>query len=390
MRAARYRSRREVDAVQARHPLPRAEPPIPTTMSRVPTFARVLALLACLYLFFVAIELLAGSFEFLGESFAGRLLSTTADPFVGLFIGILATSIVQSSSTVTAVTVSLVAGGGLDIDRAIPIVIGSNIGTSVTNTLVAAGQITRPGEFRRAFAAAVVDDCFEITVVLVLLPLQLATNFLGIASALLARNFEKIGGLDWMSPLEVIVGPAVRLIVLLTGESGSWMLVIALALLVVALTYLVANLKVLFVGRVETFLDRTLFKTASRALLVGLICTLLIQSSSVATSLIVPLAGIGVLTLQQVFPYALGANIGTTFTALLAALVTGEEAAVAVALSHLLYNVGGTVLIWPIRRIPLFLASTLARFSSRSALVPLAYVVVVFFAIPLAFIYFLG
>jgi sodium-dependent phosphate cotransporter len=334
-------------------------------MSRVPTFARVLALLACLYLFFVAIELLAGSFEFLGESFAGRLLSTTADPFVGLFVGILATSIVQSSSTVTAVTVSLVAGGGLDIDRAIPIVIGSNIGTSVTNTLVAAGQI-------------------------ILLPLQLATNFLGIASALLARNFEKIGGLDWMSPLEVIVGPAVRLIVLLTGESGSWMLVIALALLVVALTYLVANLKVLFVGRVETFLDRTLFKTASRALLVGLICTLLIQSSSVATSLIVPLAGIGVLTLQQVFPYALGANIGTTFTALLAALVTGEEAAVAVALSHLLYNVGGTVLIWPIRRIPLFLASTLARYSSRSALVPLAYVIVVFFAIPLAFIYFLG
>jgi sodium-dependent phosphate cotransporter len=359
-------------------------------MSRVPTFARVLALLAFLYLFLVAIVLLAASFEFLGESFAGRLLSTTADPFVGLFIGILATSIVQSSSTVTAVTVSLVAGGGLDIDRAIPIVIGSNIGTSVTNTLVAAGQITRPGEFRRAFAAAVVDDCFEITVVLVLLPLQLATNFLGIASALLARNFEKIGGLDWMSPLEVIVGPAVRLIVLLTGESGSWMLVIALALLVVALTYLVANLKVLFVGRVETFLDRTLFKTASRALLVGLICTLLIQSSSVATSLVVPLAGIGVLTLQQVFPYALGANIGTTFTALLAALVTGEEAAVAVALSHLLYNVGGTVLIWPIRRIPLFLASTLARYSSRSALVPLAYVIVVFFAIPLAFIYFLG
>jgi sodium-dependent phosphate cotransporter len=98
----------------------------------------------------------------MGEGMARELPASTANPFVGLFVGILATSIVQSSSTVTSITVALVAGGGLDVAWAIPIIIGSNLGTSVTNAIVAAGQINRPEEFKRAFAAAVVDDFFEI------------------------------------------------------------------------------------------------------------------------------------------------------------------------------------------------------------------------------------
>lgn len=350
----------------------------------------MLALVVLLYLFFVGIELLANSFKFFGESFARELLSTTANPFLGLFIGILATSIIQSSSTVTSITVGLVAGGGLDVTRAIPIIIGSNIGTSVTNALVAAGQIHRPEEFKRAFAAAVVDDFFEIALVVVFFPLQLATNFLGIGSAFLAKNFAQIGGLQWMNPLKIIVKPTVQLITELTGHSGILILIVALILLIGALYYMVVNLKVLLVGRVEGFLDKKLFKNAIRALVLGLVCTVLIQSSSITTSLVVPLAGIGVLTLHQIFPYALGANIGTTFTALLAALVTAEEAAVTVAFAHMLYNVGGTVLIWPVRGVPLYLANTLAKYSVKSRLVPLAYVVSVFFGIPIAFIYLLG
>lgn len=120
-----------------------------------------------IYLFFLGISLLGSSLKMLGGSVVTELLSLTSNPFVGLFIGILATSIVQSSSWVTSVTVALVAGGGLDVTQAVPIIMGSNMGTSVTNALVAAGHITRPAEFRRAFAAAVVDDFFEIGCILV-------------------------------------------------------------------------------------------------------------------------------------------------------------------------------------------------------------------------------
>jgi sodium-dependent phosphate cotransporter len=311
----------------------------------------------------------------------------TSNPFVGLFVGILATSIVQSSSSVTSLTVGLVAAGGLDVGQAVPIIMGSNMGTSVTNALVAAGQINKPQEFRRAFAAAVVDDFFEICCIAMLLPLQLAFNVLGASAAFASKQFAQIGGLHLFDPLNAVIDPVVELIVDLVFESALVLLILALALLFLSLSYLVKTLKRRLIGRIERFFDKVLFKTASRAMALGCASTALLQSSSMTTSLAVPLAGAGFLTLQQVFPYALGANVGTTLTAIFAALATGQEAAVTVAFAHLLYNVIGIALVWPLRRIPLGLAELLAKYALRSRLVPLGYVVLVFFAIPMALIF---
>lgn len=350
--------------------------------------ARLIFLLALLYIFFVSIALMGASFKFFGAGFAEQLLLSTANPFVGLFIGVLATSLVQSSSTTTSMTVALVAGGALNIATAIPIVIGSNIGTSVTNTLVAVGHISRPAEFKRAFAAATVHDLFNLLSVLILFSLQLTTDLLGTTATFLAEQFKESGGLELVNPLKVIVTPAVTLITTLTAESGTIMLIIAGALLFLALRYIVLNLRALMLGRVERFFDTILFKNAFTAMLLGLILTVLVQSSSITTSLIVPLAGAGILTLRQIFPFTLGANVGTTLTAILAALITGSEAAVTVAFVHLLFNVFGIILIWPIRSIPIHLAEALADWSVKSKLIPAAYVGIVFFLIPLALIYF--
>ncbi len=350
--------------------------------------ARLIFLLALLYIFFVSIALMGASFKFFGAGFAEQLLLSTANPFVGLFIGVLATSLVQSSSTTTSMTVALVAGGALNIATAIPIVIGSNIGTSVTNTLVAVGHISRPAEFKRAFAAATVHDLFNLLSVLILFSLQLTTNLLGTTATFLAEQFKESGGLELVNPLKVIVTPAVTLITTLTAESGTIMLIIAGALLFLALRYIVLNLRALMLGRVERLFDTILFKNVFTAMLFGLILTVLVQSSSITTSLIVPLAGAGILNLRQIFPFTLGANVGTTLTAILAALVTGSEAAVTVAFVHLLFNVFGIILIWPIRSIPIHLAEALADWSVKSKLIPAAYVGIVFFLIPLALIYF--
>ena len=347
-------------------------------------------LLLLLYMFFVSISLMGASFKFFGKGFAETLLATTANPFVGLFIGVLATSLVQSSSTTTSMTVGLVAGGALDVTRAIPIIMGANIGTSVTNTLVSAGHISRPTEFRRAFAAATVHDFFNLIAVAILFPLQLGTNFLGKVSTSLAHIFQDTGGLKAANPLRAITKPVVHLVQDLTHESGTIILIVAILLLFLSLRYIVVNLRALVIGRVEAFFNTKLFKNAFRALLLGLVLTVLVQSSSITTSLVVPLAGAGILTLRQIFPLTLGANIGTTITAMLASLVTSDIAAVTVAFAHLLFNIFGIIIIWPFRRLPIYMAETLAKFALKSKLIPIAYILMAFFLVPLLLIYLAG
>ena len=359
-------------------------------MVRLSFLRRLLVLLLSLYGFFVSLELMGVAFDHLGEGVAERLLATTSNPLAGLFIGILATSVVQSSSSVTSITVGLVAAGGLDVGRAIPIIMGANVGTSVTNTIVAAVQIDRPDEFRRAMACGTVDDFFELISLAVLFPLQLTTNVLGIGAAFLAGAVSDVGGLTLVNPVRVAVAPVVALLTRLASESGPVLLVGSLALLFFTLRQFVFTLKRLMIGRLEAFFSQTLFKTAPRAMLLGLTCTAVVQSSSVTTSLAVPLVGTGVVTLRQAFPYLLGANVGTTFTAVLAALVTGEEVALTVALAHLLFNVMGILIIWPVRWIPLSLATWLGEKSARARPLAAVYVVVVFFLLPLALISVFG
>ncbi|UCD16467.1 MAG: Na/Pi cotransporter family protein, partial [Candidatus Zixiibacteriota bacterium] len=115
-----------------------------------------IGLIFFLYLFILSITLLGDSFKLFGKEFAQSLLVSTSHPIVGLFIGILATSIIQSSSTTTSIVVGMVAGGLLSIDGAIPIVMGANIGTTVTNTIVSLTHITKSREFQRAFSGAIV------------------------------------------------------------------------------------------------------------------------------------------------------------------------------------------------------------------------------------------
>jgi sodium-dependent phosphate cotransporter len=359
----------------------------PVSARSLEPWLRLLLLLGLLYIFFVSIALMSDSFKFFGKGFAERLLYTSSHPFMGLFIGVLATSLVQSSSTVTSMVVGLVAGGALTVPGAIPIVMGANIGTSVTNALVSVGHIGRADEFRRAFAAAIVHDFFNLITVLVLFPLQLATNFLGILSIAVADRFAQIGGLTLINPLKTIVNPTAKLIAGWTGESGVLMLLVAVGLLFLALRYIVVNLKLLVIGKIEQFFDQTLFRNALTAMTLGLVCTVLVQSSSITTSLAVPLAGAGILTLEQIFPYTLGANVGTTITAMLAALVTGNPLAVAVAFAHSFFNIIGIIIVWPIRRIPMWMARALAGTAVRHRWAPVAYIAVAFYLVPLLLIF---
>ena len=350
------------------------------------TIQKILLLLFLLFIFFYSISLLGSALKFFGSDFAAMIISTTENPVIGLFIGILATSVVQSSSTTTSVVVALAAGNILSLHNAIPIIMGANIGTSVTNTMISISYITKRIEFQRAASSAVVHDIFNFLSVLVLFPVQYYTDFLGKSSIFVARIFEGSGGLKFSSPIKTLVDPFVKLTITATGSSGILMVIIAFLCIFFVLRYISKIIKSLTIHRVEVFFDNYIFRTYFLSLLLGTVVTALVQSSSISTSLIIPLASAGILTLQQIYPYTLGANTGTAVTALLASFSTGNIVAVQIAFSHLLFNIFGITIFTALRKIPILLASKFSILIGKYRIILILYVIVLFFIIPILFI----
>ncbi|GAB4173115.1 MAG: Na/Pi symporter [Calditrichia bacterium] len=347
---------------------------------------KIVALLFVLFLFFYSLDLMGASFKLLGKGVAKKLLETTSNPFAGLFIGVLVTSLIQSSSTTTSLTVGMVGGGLLPYHLAIPIIMGANIGTSITNTLVSIGSLKNNVEFKRAFSASIVHDFFNILTVLWIFPIQYFFNILEEPSVFLAKTFKGIGGATFLSPVKALTKPAAKFTLHLIDNNGIIGSIIAIIVLFIALRYLVKLLKLLIVGKLEAWFRRKLFKTAGRAFVLGILLTFLVQSSSITTSFIVPIVGAGILTLEQVFPFTLGANIGTTITAMLASMVLGSVEAMTVAFAHLLFNIMGILGIWKIQFIPIKMARHFAEVATQKKYIPFLYILVVFFIIPLSLI----
>jgi sodium-dependent phosphate cotransporter len=352
---------------------------------------KAVIMLAALYAFVVSIETLGTAFGMMGRGFADQLMQTTSNPIVGLFIGLLVTSIIQSSSVTTSLVVTLVAAGTLTIGNAVPIIMGANIGTTITNTLVSLGSMGRRDEFRRALGAATVHDMFNILCVCIFLPVEILTHFLETSAIWLAQAFNSAGGLTVVKPLDYIAKPIADsgkgiAASLLPGIWGGLLLAaVALAVLFFALVVLVKVMRSATEGRFEVLFDKYVGRYPYLAFLLGVIVTGIIQSSSVVTSLLVPIAGAGIMTVEQIYPVALGANIGTTVTALLAALAIGKWEGLAIALVHALFNVCGSFVFFviaPLRVVPITLAKTLAALCARARYFAIIYVIVVFFTLP--------
>lgn len=193
------------------------EPRLSQKLAQVGTkLLKVPLMLAFLYLFVCSLDVLSSAFQLAGGKVAGDIFKDNAilsNPVAGLVVGILVTVLVQSSSTSTSIIVSMVSSGLLEVSSAIPIIMGSNIGTSVTNTIVALMQAGDRTDFRRAFAGATVHDCFNWLSVLVLLPLEAATGYLHHVTGLVVASFNIRGGRDAPDLLKVITEPFTRLII---------------------------------------------------------------------------------------------------------------------------------------------------------------------------------
>jgi sodium-dependent phosphate cotransporter len=353
-----------------------------------------------LFVFLLGVNGLSDGFRSAGGGLLDSFFSATENPFIGLMVGILATALVQSSSVTTSMIVAFVAApeNPLPIANAVPMVMGANIGTTVTNMIVSMGHLGRKEEFRRAFGVATCHDFFNFMAVVVLLPLELLTGYLQRAATILSALVTGIGGVEYDSPvkgaLKGALAPIKHLIELVSPSeqvAGLVLIVLSGGMIFTALMLLVRTLRKLLRTRLEFVVSRAFGQPAVVAMSLGLAVTAMVQSSSITTSLLVPLAGASLITLKQAFPITIGANIGTTVTALLASLAaTGANASagITIALVHLLFNLSGTLLIYPverIREIPLSAARWLADIAAESRRWAIIYVLLFFYGLPTVF-----
>ncbi|KAJ9465779.1 hypothetical protein DIPPA_19196 [Diplonema papillatum] len=409
----------------------------------VQTFVKVCAVFGVLYLFIIALGLMGNAFKILGGRSSGRTFRDSdliANPVAGLAIGILATVLMQSSSTTTSIVISMAASDLVTVENASYLVMGANIGTSVTNTIVSIAHLNSPAEYRRAFTGAVFHDMFNWLTVGIFLPLEVASGFLkelagaavdsldlsndkrektefikkitkpaegrvvSVDSKLIeqiaaATTSAKVKELEKKSIIKMSSGHVFRESPISDEAAGALLLFISLTMLTTCLLMLVKLLGSVLKGRVAVWTRYLLnidFKhPVLRScggwdnyilLLFGTGVTILVQSSSVFTSTLTPLVGIGLIHIEKMVPLTHGANIGTTVTGVLSALSGSNlDVGLRVALEHVFFNCLGTAVwfvVWPLRAPPLNMAKFMGETAANLRWFPLAYILTGFVALP--------
>jgi len=432
----------------------------------LPSVVRIPCLVLCLYFFVCSLEFLSTSFRLLAGRTAGSIFQNNellTNPVVGLMIGVMFTVLVQSSSTCTSVIVSMVASGILDVKYAIPMIMGANIGTSLTNTLVSFTQATDKEQFERAFAGATVHDCFNWLTVSVLLTIEVTTGYLYKLTSLITNSGILNPPANSSQPAEQ--GAKINIISAITkpltstfiqidksvlkcwalghcqedrllkvwckkptadkneveeevqGEIeqphlekcsflfnmeflgdkaiGFILFIISLAILSICLIFLVKLLHSLLQGAVADLAKKTInadipyfpWLTGYIAIVMGAILTFVVQSSSVFTSTLTPLVGCGLISVDRMYPLTLGSNIGTTTTAMLAAMAAEPamlKSSIQIALVHLFFNLHGIALFYPVpwMRWPLVMCKILGKTTANYRWFAIVYLLLMFFVIP--------
>jgi solute carrier family 34 (sodium-dependent phosphate cotransporter) len=366
-----------------------------TNLPQLGTYNKIsntLYVVGMLLLFLFALDLMVSSLQHLGKGAAETVITATSNPFTGLFIGLLVTAMIQSSSATTALVVALVASGSITLQGGVPIIMGANVGTTITSTIVSLGFINKKKEFRRAVSAGTYHSFFNILTVVVLFPLEYYNGFLSSTSDRIAHYFFKPA----LTPVEnkishfwSIFNPVIDFLV--ESVNPYALLIFSFCLLFLSIIIFRKLIsKLLLVNAPEQF-SRFFFKNQFKSFFWGLGITAAIRSSTITTSLVVPLVAKNITTLKKAAPFILGANIGTTITAFIAVTLNSNTAgAISIALVHFLFNFIGVLIFFPIpllRKIPIALANALGSLTLRYRLIGLIYILLTFFIIPFSLIY---
>ena len=256
-----------------------------------------LFVLVLIYLLITAVGMIGSGFKGATKGQATELFAFATNPFMGLIVGVIATAMIQSSSTVTSIIVGLVAGG-LSVEMAVPMIMGANIGTTITNTIVSLGHINKKKEFRRAFAAATVHDFFNLMAVAIFLPIEIIFHPLQKAAGYLSSQLVggenlSVKGLNFIKPMTKPVIAEFKNLATMVSEQGANILLVVFGITIIFLVIIFIGklLKKLMVGRAKTIMHGSIGRGPISGIASGAVVTVLVQSSSTTTSLMVPLAG---------------------------------------------------------------------------------------------------
>ncbi|MBQ6109608.1 MAG: Na/Pi symporter, partial [Thermoguttaceae bacterium] len=366
-----------------------------SALSRWEIWLRSLLFLFLIYLFLCAVKMFGASTDLLRNEYktsVDALFSGMRNPFVGLCVGIFATALMNSSSATTSLVVALVAMNVIPIEHAVPVVIGANIGASITSMVVSLGNITNKKAFVLGYGVPFIQDWYSIITATVCLSLEFSFHFMSRTAMWLAGLLVQFGGSaaevagsagtaaaemsgSWLcNPIPVLVDAPVKLDRFLLIDLMHFpntacailMGILGLGILFFALVNMTKNMKILMADKVEEWINAVLSKNGFLGLFIGWIVTMIIQSSGITTSLVVPLVASNILKIRTAYPLILGAKLGTPITGILAALAfLGTPAghpAMAIALVHFLFNAIGVGLLYPIPalRLPVFLTERLS------------------------------
>tara|TARA_A100000171_G_scaffold296_1_gene467 strand:- start:3015 stop:4223 length:1209 start_codon:yes stop_codon:yes gene_type:complete len=346
--------------------------------------AKVTLIILAVLFFLVSIDLvitaLSGSLNFINEN----LLSNALNPFVGLFLGLLVTAIIQSSSTTSTMVVALVASGTLSLEEAVPIIMGANVGTTLTSTIVALGFISNKRAFRRAVAVGTIHDFYNIILVLILFPLEHYYGFLSGVSFYFSELLYGSGISEALPHTDNVLGSGLTNQFVLWVNNSVLILIISFGFLFASIKLLTWIIKKTIIGESKNRLQSFVFGKPIQSFSWGVLLTAAIQSSSVTTSILVPLAAADKIKLRNAFTFIIGANVGTTLTALIAAGFRSEAAAT-IAIAHLLFNLTGVIIFMSLPILRKLLVHFVKEFSyaiAKYRIIGLAYIIVMFFLLP--------
>ncbi|CAB9510666.1 Sodium-dependent phosphate transport protein 2B [Seminavis robusta] len=398
------------------------------------------------YFFFFSLDLLGTGAKVLSGCRGGLLFGSHINPVSAVMVAALATSLMQSSSTTTSIVVALVSDGVITVETGVYLVMGANIGTTITNDMVSLAQFANVEEMERAFASACLHDLFNWMTVAILLPFEVLTGYLEHVTKLIVDGAETKKGEDWDGPMEKWVKPLTRKLIIsnkkaiilvaegsscdnpdwyptrcidglpeskatchtgfvtcdkATGNCPAWFrqgatlvddkvaggvsVVMALILCYICILGLMWIAQWLLKGLTTRVVYKVVNMNGYIGIAVGAGLTMLLQSSSLTTAVLTPWVGIGVIRIEQVYPLILGANVGTTLSSILSALVASGLDPLQVALAHLFFNITGVLIWYPIphlRRIPIFLGRRMGKGVRVFRLFAPLYIVFFFFIFP--------
>ena len=320
-------------------------------MLQVARYKNLIFVVLSLYFFIASIVFIKESIVLIGSDQVQNFMGLVDDTISGVFAGWVGTAAIQSSGAFDSIIIAFVSVGAMPVSIAVATIIGAEVGTTVTTQLVSVVGYFRQDRdrFRTAFQVAMLHYWYNFSTFIIFFFVEFFFGTFTTIAQVGSSFFSKIPVLMEIPSIFALITPWVDFVL---EHIPAWLgFIVGCLLLLLSLKNCEKFLSAAFAGEVSSSLIKSTFGSAPKAFLAGLIFTILVPSTSVMISMLIPLVTTGVIDRKYyILPYILGANIGTVFDVMLAALATGNPAAIGVWIVHLTINIIGALIFLPIIR----------------------------------------